>query len=209
MSGATSGQLAAGGLVLAAYLIGSIPSGYLVGRRRGVDVRTQGSGNIGATNVARTLGRKLGILVLVLDALKGAVPLLVWRLADLPVRVPLSGRLAPFLFAAFGLAPIIGHCFPVWLRFRGGKGVATALGVFLVADPILIAIGGGLFAVVYAATRIVSIGSLTAALAIPTAAALLGRPAPLLALTIGGSAIVIAKHHGNIRRLLRRRELKV
>ncbi|HKE17502.1 MAG TPA: glycerol-3-phosphate 1-O-acyltransferase PlsY [Kofleriaceae bacterium] len=209
MNGAPSGQLAAGGLVLAAYLVGSIPTGYLIGRLRGVDVRTQGSGNIGATNVARTVGRKLGILVLVLDALKGAVPLLVWRLADLPARVPLSGRLAPFLFTAFGIAPIIGHCFTVWLRFRGGKGVATALGVFLVADPILIAIGGGLFAVLYAATRIVSIGSLTAALAIPTAAALLGRPAPLLVLAVGGSAIVIAKHHGNIRRLLRRRELKV
>ena len=209
MSAPVSGELAAGGLVLAAYLIGSIPTGYLVGRRRGVDVRQQGSGNIGATNVARTLGRKLGILVLVLDALKGALPLALWRLADLPACVPLTGRFAPFLFTAFGLAPIIGHCFPVWLRFRGGKGVATALGVFLIADPMLVAICVGLFAVLYAATRIVSIGSLAAALTIPTAAALLGRPAPLLALTIGGALIVIAKHHGNIRRLLRRRELKV
>jgi acyl phosphate:glycerol-3-phosphate acyltransferase len=201
--------LAAGGVVLAAYLVGSIPTGYLVGRRRGVDVRTQGSGNIGATNVARTLGRKLGILVLILDALKGVVPLATWRIADLGAHIPLSGQLAPFLFTAVGLAPIVGHCFPVWLRFRGGKGVATALGVFLVADPLLVAIGGALFAALYAATRIVSIGSLCAALAIPTAAALLGRPAPVLALTIGGALIVIGKHHGNIRRLLRRRELKV
>jgi acyl phosphate:glycerol-3-phosphate acyltransferase len=209
VSGPLSGEIAAGCLVLAAYLLGSIPTGYLIGRRRGVDVRKQGSGNIGATNVARTLGRKLGILVLVLDALKGAAPVAFWRLADLPARMPMTGRLAPFLFTAFGLAPIVGHCFPVWLRFRGGKGVATALGVFLVADPILVAIGVGLFAILYTATRIVSIGSLAAALTIPTAAALLGRPAPLLALTIGGALIVIAKHHGNIRRLLRRRELKV
>ena len=209
MSQQLSGALIAGGLVLAAYLVGSIPTGYLVGRRRGVDVRKQGSGNIGATNVARTMGKKLGILVLVLDALKGVAPLAAWRLADPGPHIHISPALAPYLFTAIGLAPIIGHCFPVWLRFRGGKGVATALGVFLVADPLLIAIGGGLFAVLYAITRIVSIGSLTAALAVPIAAALLGRPLPLLALTIGGSAIVIAKHHGNIRRLLGKRELKV
>lgn len=197
----------AGGAVLAAYLIGSVPTGYLVGRQRGVDVRKEGSGNIGATNVARTLGKKLGVLVLFLDAIKGALPLLVWRTADLAAHVEMPG--APYLFTAIGLAPIVGHCFPVWLRFRGGKGVATALGVFLVADPLLVAIGGGLFAVLYAVTRIVSIGSLTAALAIPTATLLLGRPAPLVALTVGGSLIVIAKHHGNIRRLLGRRELKL
>ena len=209
MSEQLSGALIAGALVLAAYLLGSIPTGYLVGRKRGVDVRKQGSGNIGATNVARTMGKKLGILVLVLDALKGVVPLAVWRLTDPGPHIHLAPSLAPYLYTAIGLAPIIGHCFPVWLRFRGGKGVATALGVFLVADPLLIAIGGGLFAILYAATRIVSIGSLSAALAVPISAALLGRPAPLLALTIGGAAIVIAKHHGNIRRLLRRRELKV
>jgi acyl phosphate:glycerol-3-phosphate acyltransferase len=196
----------AGALVLAAYLIGSIPIGYLIGRRRGVDVRKQGSGNIGATNVARTLGKKLGILVLLLDALKGIAPLAIWRLADIGARIHLDGRLAPFLFTAVGLAPIAGHCFPIWLRFRGGKGVATALGVFLVADPLLIALAAALFAALYAATRIVSIGSLSAALLLPTAAALLGRPAPIIALAIGTSTIVIARHHQNIRRLLRREE---
>jgi glycerol-3-phosphate acyltransferase PlsY len=209
MSQQLSGALIAGALVLAAYLVGSIPTGYLIGRRRGVDVRKQGSGNIGATNVARTMGKKLGILVLVLDALKGVAPLAAWRLAAPGAHIHLSPALAPYLFTAIGLAPIIGHCFPVWLRFRGGKGVATALGVFLVADPLLIAISGGLFAILYATTKIVSIGSLTAALAIPVAAALLGRPLPLLALTIGGSLIIIVKHHGNIRRLLGKRELKV
>ncbi|HTE49561.1 MAG TPA: glycerol-3-phosphate 1-O-acyltransferase PlsY [Kofleriaceae bacterium] len=209
MTGSLASFLAAGGLVVAAYLLGSIPTGYLVGRHRGVDVRQQGSGNIGATNVARTLGRKLGILVLFLDALKGAAPVALWRLADIGPRLHLGGPLAPYVFTAFGLAPIIGHCFPVWLRFRGGKGVATALGVFLVADPLVVLIGVAVFAVLYTLTRIVSIGSLSASLVIPTAAALLGRPWPVVALAAGGAVLIIGKHHQNIRRLLRRRELKV
>lgn len=209
LTGDAAGLVAAAGLVLAAYLIGSIPTGYLVGRRKGVDVRQQGSGNIGATNVARTLGRKLGVLVLVLDALKGVAPLVVWRAADLGSRIHLGGPLAPYLFTAVGFAPIAGHCFPIWLRFRGGKGVATALGVFAVADPAVVGIGVALFALLYAATRIVSIGSLSAAIAIPAAAALLGRPGPMIALAAAGAVVVIAKHHGNIRRLLGRRELKV
>jgi len=209
VTGSLASFLAAGGLVVAAYLLGSIPTGYLVGRHRGVDVRQQGSGNIGATNVARTLGRKLGILVLFLDALKGAAPVALWRLADIGPRLHLGGPLAPYVFTAFGLAPIIGHCFPVWLRFRGGKGVATALGVFLVADPLVVLIGVAVFAVLYTLTRIVSIGSLSASLVIPTAAALLGRPWPVVALAAGGAVLIIGKHHQNIRRLLRRRELKV
>jgi glycerol-3-phosphate acyltransferase PlsY len=209
LTGDAASLLAAVGIALAAYLVGSIPTGYLIGRQKGVDVRRQGSGNIGATNVARTLGRKLGVLVLVLDALKGAVPLLVWRAADLGSRLELGGALAPYLFAVIGFAPIAGHCFPVWLRFRGGKGVATALGVFLVADPLVVGIGVALFAALYAATRIVSIGSLSAAIAIPAAAALLGRPGPVVAVAVAGAVLVIAKHHGNIRRLLGRRELKV
>ncbi len=196
----------AGALVVAAYLIGSIPFGYLLGRKRGIDVRKQGSGNIGATNVARTLGRRLGILVLILDALKGAAPLAIWRLVDIETRIHLDGQLAPFLLTAVGLAPIVGHCFPIWLRFRGGKGVATALGVFLVADPVLVTIAVILFAALYAATRIVSIGSLSAALLLPTASAFLARPAPITALAVGTSPIIIARHHQNIRRLLRREE---
>jgi acyl phosphate:glycerol-3-phosphate acyltransferase len=209
LTGSAAALVAAGGLVLAAYLVGSIPTGYLIGRRRGVDVRKQGSGNIGATNVARTLGRKLGLLVLFLDALKGALPLAAWRLADLGPRIPIGGTLAPYLVTAVGLAPIVGHCFPVWLGFRGGKGVATALGAFLVADPLVVLIGVGLFAILYAATRIVSIGSMSAAIAIAVTAAIVGRPAPLVALATGGALLIIVKHHQNIRRLLGKRELKV
>ena len=204
-----TGALAAAGLVAAAYLVGSIPTGYLVGKRRGVDVRQQGSGNIGATNVARTLGRRLGVLVLVLDALKGAVPVALWRIAELESRVPVGGSLAPYLFTAFALAPILGHCFPVWLRFRGGKGVATALGVFLVTDPLVTLVGLGVFALLYAATRIVSIGSMLAATSIAVTAAVIGRPGPVVAVAAGGAVIIIVKHHQNIRRLLGKRELKV
>ena len=204
-----TGALAAAGLVAAAYLVGSIPTGYLVGKRRGVDVRQQGSGNIGATNVARTLGRRLGVLVLVLDALKGAVPVALWRIAELESRVPVGGSLAPYLFTAFALAPILGHCFPVWLRFRGGKGVATALGVFLVTDPLVTLVGLGVFALLYAATRIVSIGSMLAATSIAVTAAMIGRPGPVVAVAAGGAVIIIVKHHQNIRRLLGKRELKV
>ena len=204
-----TGALAAAGLVAAAYLVGSIPTGYLVGKRRGVDVRQQGSGNIGATNVARTLGRRLGVLVLVLDALKGAVPVALWRIAELGSRVPVGGSLAPYLFTAFALAPILGHCFPVWLRFRGGKGVATALGVFLVTDPLVTLVGLGVFALLYAATRIVSIGSMLAATSIAVTAAMIGRPGPVVAVAAGGAVIIIVKHHQNIRRLLGKRELKV
>jgi glycerol-3-phosphate acyltransferase PlsY len=204
-----SDWLAAAALVVASYLCGSIPTGLLIGKKLGVDVRTRGSGNIGATNVARTVGKKVGVLVLVLDALKGAIPVALFRAFDLDAALSLGGPLDPYLVTAVGLAPILGHCFPVWLRFRGGKGVATALGVFLVVDPLALAVGAGLFAVLYAAFRIVSIGSMAAALAVPIASAILGRPVPVILLAAAGAAIVVGKHHGNIRRLLRRSELKV
>jgi len=202
-------ELAATLLVVAAYLLGSIPTGLLIGKRMGVDVRTQGSGNIGATNVARTVGRKVGVLVLFLDALKGALPVALLAGLDLESRIDLGAPLDGYLLTAVGLAPIVGHCFPVWLGFRGGKGVATALGVFLVVDPLALAVGAALFAALYAAFRIVSIGSMAASIAIPIASLLLGHRLPVVLLAALGAAIVIGKHHGNIRRLLRRSELKV
>ena len=205
----TMDALAAGLLVLGAYLLGSIPMGLLIGKKMGVDVRTQGSGNIGATNVARTVGKKVGILVLLLDALKGAIPIALFIGLDLDTRIDLGAVLDPYLFTAVGLAPIVGHCFPIWLRFRGGKGVATALGVFLVAEPVSLAAGAALFAVLYAAFRIVSIGSLAASITIPVVCLLLGRPLPVVLLAAAGAAIIVGKHHGNIRRLLGKSELKV
>ena len=202
-------ELAATLLVVAAYLLGSIPTGLLIGKKMGVDVRTQGSGNIGATNVARTVGKKVGVLVLVLDALKGAAPVALLAALDLDGRIDLGAPIDRYLVTAVGLAPIVGHCFPLWLGFRGGKGVATALGVFAVVDPLALAVGACLFAALYAGFRIVSIGSLAASIAIPIASALPGRPLPIILLAALGAAIVIGKHHGNIRRLLRRNELKV
>jgi glycerol-3-phosphate acyltransferase PlsY len=198
----------AAGLVVASYLLGSIPTGLLIGKRMGVDVRTVGSGNIGATNVARTIGKRVGVLVLLLDALKGAIPLAAFTLLDLDTRIDLGAPLDPYLMTAVGLAPIVGHCFPVWLRLRGGKGVATALGVFLVMDPPVIGIAVLAFALIYATTKIVSVGSLTAALTVPVASLLLGRPVPVIALGTAGAVIVIVKHHQNIRRLLGRAEPK-
>ena len=201
--------LLAAGLVLAGYLVGSIPFGLLIGKRMGVDVRRAGSGNIGATNVARTVGKKVGVLVLLLDALKGAAVLLAYQALDLGARVALPAAIDPYLLTAVGLSPILGHCFPVWLGFRGGKGVATALGVFLVMDPLVIALAAALFGLLYLAFRIVSIGSMSAALAVPVLAAVLGRPLPVIALGVGGALVVLLKHRQNITRLLRRSELKV
>jgi acyl phosphate:glycerol-3-phosphate acyltransferase len=190
-------------LSLASYLLGSIPTGVLFARARGVDIRAVGSGNIGATNVARSLGKKLGAVVLVLDALKGALPVLVVQLAEQ------GGRLHPMVLPAVGLAAIVGHCFPVWLRFRGGKGVATTLGVFLAADPLVAAIGVGIWVLLYAVTRISSIGSMVTARAFPILLFVLGRDPPLIALGVLVAVVILAKHQGNLRRLLRRQELKV
>lgn len=188
-------------LVAGAYLLGSIPFGLILGRRRGVDVRQVGSGNIGATNVARSLGKKLGLVVLALDMAKGAIPVLALRWLALDEH--------PLLLTAVGIAPILGHCFPIWLRLHGGKGVATALGVFLALEPAVAGMAVAVFAVVYALFRVVSLGSMSATVAVPVLLWALGRPAPEVALGVLGAAIIIIQHRENIRRLLRRAELGV
>jgi glycerol-3-phosphate acyltransferase PlsY len=186
-----------------AYLLGSIPFGVLIGRLRGIDVRKQGSGNIGATNVARTVGKKVAILVLVLDASKGAAPLLIELYAGWP------GSEVPWAVIPLGLAPVVGHCFSPWLRFAGGKGVATSLGVIIACAPILAAVAVGLFAVVYAAFRVASIASLTTATAITALFWWIG-PGPMFAwMMTAAMAVVVIQHRGNIKRLLGHRELKV
>jgi acyl phosphate:glycerol-3-phosphate acyltransferase len=192
-----------GAATAAAYLIGSIPTGVLLARARGIDIRAVGSGNIGATNVARNLGKRLGVIVLLLDAIKGAIPVAVALLAGL------DARLGPWLVTAVGIAAIVGHCFPVWLRLRGGKGVATSLGVFLVVDPLVAGIGVAIFAVLYALFRIASIGSMVAALSFPALLWALGRPDATVVLGAVGAGIVLVKHRGNLVRLFRREELRV
>ncbi len=184
-----------------AYLLGSIPTGYLlVLIFRKEDIRSTGSGNIGATNVARSGARGLGILTLVLDALKGATA--VW-IAQHMART--SGFPNGYDLAALvGLVAVIGHIFPVWLGFRGGKGVATALGVFLALMPLSTVIAIGIFAVVFAITRYVSLASIVAAVSIAVLCILNDRRRrPIVDLVyIAIPLLVIVKHHANISRLL-------
>ncbi len=190
------------GLTLVAYLLGAIPNGLLIGRLRGIDIRTVGSGNIGATNVFRSIGRGWGILTFALDALKGLIPtllfpLLLGRLTGAPVP--------PDLAILFGVAAIAGHNWPVYLRFKGGKGVATSAGVLIGIAPAAVLIGALCWGVICALSRYVSLASIAAAVAVPLAGWILYLPArgPLLpgVLTLLG-IVIIARHRANIRRLL-------
>ena len=178
------------------YLLGSIPFGYILLRIfRGQDVRQTGSGNIGATNVARS-SLALGMLTLLLDALKGAAAVAVTR-ALFPDQMMLAAIAA--LFA------IIGHAFPVWLRFRGGKGVATGLGSFLMFAPKIVLIALGIFVVMVFAFRYVSLASIVTVALFPLLAWLLreyGNTPVVLVFMAAASALIIAKHGSNIRRLL-------
>jgi glycerol-3-phosphate acyltransferase PlsY len=186
------------------YLLGSVPFGYILVRLfQGIDVRSIGSGNIGATNVARTGGKKLAIITLLLDALKGWLPVfLVLHLHGIPAA---SAPQLHTLAALAALAAVIGHMFPVWLGFKGGKGVATGLGVFLALAPLAVLIAMVPFFAIVAFTRYVSLGSILAAATFPVALWWLERelfPAPALALCVGVSLLVIVRHHQNIGRLL-------
>jgi acyl phosphate:glycerol-3-phosphate acyltransferase len=197
-------------VAVVAYLLGSIPFGYLLVRIfRGEDIRQTGSGNIGATNVARSGAKGLGIATLALDALKGA--LAVWLAALIAgskynvcgnfFRHPCAPPL--HLMALAALFAVLGHVFPVWLRFKGGKGVATALGVFCVLFPKAILVALAIFILVVAITRYVSLGSVLGAIAFPVAAYFMQNADWLsLLLASGVSLIIILKHHQNISRLL-------
>ena len=197
-------------LVLA-YLLGSIPFGYLLVRLvRKQDVRATGSGNIGATNVARAGGKGLGIATLLLDCLKGAMAvLLAFQFAR--HLAPASGAVfdparahAFHLACAAAVAAVLGHVFPVWLGFRGGKGVATALGAFLVLSPSTTLCAVLAFLLVFAFSRYVSLASVVAALTVPVAALFFvsSRTPSGYAAFLGIPLLVIAKHHGNLRRLV-------
>jgi glycerol-3-phosphate acyltransferase PlsY len=197
-------------VAIVAYLLGSIPFGYLLVRIfRGEDIRQTGSGNIGATNVARSGAKGLGIATLVLDALKGAAAVGLaaflagskYNLCGDFVEHPCVPALRLMSMAA--LFAVLGHVFPVWLRFKGGKGVATALGVFCVLFPKAILIALAIFIVVVAITRYVSLGSILGAIAFPVVAYFV-QPADWLSLALASSVslIVILKHHQNISRLL-------
>jgi glycerol-3-phosphate acyltransferase PlsY len=181
-------------LIALAFAAGSVPFGVLIARRLGVDIREHGSGNIGATNVTRVLGPVIGLVVLVLDALKGA----------LPVGVALHAAAGPWTVAATGLAAVCGHCFSPFLRGRGGKGVATAAGVFLVLVPTLLGLGVLVFLVVLRVTRVPALGSLAAMLAI--SAILVARgDLPFAALACAVLALMFYTHRSNLAKLNRPR----
>jgi glycerol-3-phosphate acyltransferase PlsY len=223
-------------VIIIAYLLGSIPFGYLIVRAtEGADIRETGSGGTGATNVSRRAGKAAGVITLVLDALKGAAAVVI---AKLFLGLPIFGRLGharpplPTLggssvgehvlignagspedvywwVAAAAIAVILGHIFPLWLGFRGGKGVATGVGVFLVLVPIAVAMAALVFVVVVRLTRYVSLGSILAAVAVPLFVLLqhaLIRPvkslAPIITVGILGAALIMFAHRENIGRLM-------
>jgi acyl phosphate:glycerol-3-phosphate acyltransferase len=191
-------------LVAASYLAGSVPFGLLLGRFvAGIDVRQAGSGNIGATNVARTAGPRLGVLTLLLDAGKGGIPVAATALAlDLPHDADWP--------AAAGLAAFLGHVFPFWLAFRGGKGVATAFGAFVVLSPWLALLASVVFGATFGATRIASLASMTAAAVLAAGCAVFhGMASPVTRVAAVVLVVVLLRHQGNIRRMIRGEESRL
>ncbi len=177
--------------ILFAYLLGSVPTGLLVGRLvGGIDVRRAGSGNIGATNVGRLLGMKWGVLVFLLDAGKGAA-----AVGLVAYGLPVSAKIL------CGLASILGHVFPLFLAFRGGRGVATACGVTLLLTPLPAAVSFGVWLLVLACTRYVSAASMSAAATLPPAVWLLDGRREVLLFASVAAVLVIGRHVPNIRRL--------
>ena len=186
-------------VVIIAYLIGSIPFGYLIVRAKGGgDVRDTGSGGTGATNVSRRAGKAAGVVTLILDALKGAIAVIIAQLM-------LKGDDTTWLPAAAAIAVIVGHVFPVWLKFRGGKGVARGVGVFLMLAPLAVLFAGVIFDAVVALTKYVSLGSILAAATIPLFVWLFVLEVdlkPVLVASITGALLIMFAHRGNIARLL-------
>jgi glycerol-3-phosphate acyltransferase PlsY len=178
--------------VLVGYTVGSLPIGYLIASKlRGIDLRRVGSGNVGATNVYRSAGLSTALLVIVVDLAKGAGSVL------LAARI-LAGPSAP---VTAGVAAVLGHAYPVWLRFRGGKGVATACGAFSVLAPLATAIAAGMFVVTVWATRYVSLGSLVATITLPTLAWLTRASMPVVTGGVVAALLILERHRGNLARL--------
>ena len=181
--------------VAVSYLVGSIPTAFLVVKQvKQVDIRTVGSGNVGATNVTRVAGRTMGGVVFVLDLAKGV-------LAARVIAPLLAGPNDPVMRSACGLSAVVGHCFPLFLGFRGGKGVATTIGMLIGTAPVSAVVFLLVWGGCYRLTRYVSVGSLAAAATIPLTLGLTGRSGAEVALGAATAVLVIAKHHANIGRL--------
>jgi glycerol-3-phosphate acyltransferase PlsY len=181
------------------YLLGSIPFALLLTRRRGIELRNVGSRNPGAANVLRSAGVGAAVAVMLLDAAKGTVAVGTARLMSGDVAVATSA----------GLAAIVGHIYPIWSGFRGGKGVATSAGVFAVLAPLATAIAALVFVGTIAATRFISAGSIAGALTLPVAAAIGNLPNPVIAGTLLASAIVLIRHRDNVSRLIAGTERRI
>jgi glycerol-3-phosphate acyltransferase PlsY len=185
--------------IVIGYLAGSVPFAYLLARRRGVDLRHAGSGNVGASNVLRTSGLGDAVIALCLDGAKGGLAVLVaTRLA--------GGGAAP---VAAGVASVLGHIYPVWLGFRGGKGVATAAGVFAVLAPQALAIAAGVFLVAVWVTRYISVGSMAAAVTLAVSAAATDGPSPIAMGAIITALVIVYRHRANLARILTGTERRV
>jgi len=178
-------------VVVLAYLLGSVPTGYVVGKLAGIDVREVGSGNIGATNVARAVGKRQGLLTLLADGAKGF----------LPVLIAIQLNFDSVAIAATSTAAFLGHIYPVFLRFRGGKGVATALGGLLAIAPVATLVLVGLFALAAFGSRIVSLAAMMAAVAAPLVLWLFYQPPAIVAMGLVMAAMIVFRHRGNIQRL--------
>ena len=196
---------------IGAYLLGSVPTGYLVARAKAIDIRTVGSGNIGATNVFRILGKPAGIFVLGADALKGFLACgLVASLAyELFGATGGGASSREGLSIVAGIFAVLGHNYPCWLNFKGGKGIATSAGVLVALVPWALLVILAIWIVVFALTRYVSLGSIAASFALPFAAWLTGSSLALVLITAGLGVLAIYKHKGNIHRLLNRTESRV
>jgi glycerol-3-phosphate acyltransferase PlsY len=198
---------------LAAYLLGSIPTGYLVARARGVDIRALGSGNIGATNAFRVLGKPAGVFVLLMDALKGFTACAV-------VAPWIFHRFAPNFFVfphdlffqfkmLAGIFAVLGHNYTCWLRFKGGKGIATTAGVYFALTPVAVSLALAVWVILFVTTRYVSIASIAAAIALPAAVWWTEASLLLGIVTTALGLLAIYKHKGNIQRLLAGTESRV
>jgi glycerol-3-phosphate acyltransferase PlsY len=193
-------------LVLAAYVIGATPFGFLMGKAKGLDIRDHGSGNIGATNVLRIVGKKEGIFVFVLDVLKGLVPVIVGRNLAASILGSPSGQWLSIVCVLIALATILGHNYTFWLGFKGGKGVATSGGALVALMPWAVLASAAVWAVVFFAKRYVSLASICAALTIPVAIVVQGivrgsHEVPLLVLGVVVAVLGVWRHRLNIGRL--------
>ena len=186
-------------VVAIAYLVGSVPFAYLLSRRRGIDLRAVGSGNIGASNVLRTSGVRAAVLAMLLDALKGVLAVIVAQRLTGSAAAPVAA----------GLASVVGHIYPVWLRFRGGKGVATAAGVFGVLTPPALLAACAVFVAAVWMTRFISVGSVAAAVALAAVAAAGDAPVSVVIGAVGAAALIIYRHRANLVRVCSGTERRV